>query len=123
MEYCSGGELFEKILKNPENVFGESEACDVMDKLFHAIAHCHANGIAHRDIKPENIMIGKDKEIKLIDFGLSAIGNDRLKHFHSIAGTAFYMAPEIIKGEYSYPADLWALGVLMYLLLSGYLPF
>lgn len=52
-------------------MFGEVEACAFMKKLLLAINHCHANGVVHRDIKPENIMIGSDKEIKLIDFGLS----------------------------------------------------
>lgn len=67
-------------------------------------------------------MIGKDGKIKLIDFGLSHI---KLKgeNANEIAGTPFYMAPEIIKGDYSYEVDIWSLGVLLYILVSGYLPF
>lgn len=93
-----------------------------MTKLFGAINHCHASGIVHRDIKPENIMIGKDKELKLIDFGLSKANKDKGK-LHTIAGTPFYMAPEVLDGGYNYKADIWSLGVLLYILLSGYLPF
>ncbi len=58
MEYCPGGELFDKIASKEDQVFNESEACTIMLKMFRAVNHCHANGIVHRDIKPENIMIG-----------------------------------------------------------------
>ncbi len=71
MEYCPGGELFEKIASQKDQMFGEGEASKIMKKLLRAINHCHASGVVHRDIKPENIMYGKDGEIKLIDFGLS----------------------------------------------------
>ena len=71
MEYCPGGELFDKIASLENQAFGEVEACNIMEKLLRAINHCHASKIVHRDIKPENIMIGKDNQIKLIDFGLS----------------------------------------------------
>jgi calcium-dependent protein kinase len=71
MEYCPGGELFEKIAQQKDQTFVESEAAKIMKKLLRAINHCHASGVVHRDIKPENIMYGKDGEIKLIDFGLS----------------------------------------------------
>ena len=73
MEYCPGGELFDVITKKAqsEGGFNESEAAHIMECLLKAIAHCHASKIAHRDIKPENVMIGKEGEIKLIDFGLS----------------------------------------------------
>lgn len=94
-----------------------------MDKLFHAIAHCHANGIVHRDIKPENIMIGKDGEVKLIDFGISAIQKTTITHLSTIAGTPYYMSPEMLSGNYNEKCDIWALGVVMYVVLSGHLPF
>lgn len=94
-----------------------------MEELFRAINHCHANGIVHRDIKPENIMIGKDGNIKLIDFGLSKRSKNKNQLLSTIAGTPYYMAPEVLDGEYNYHADIWSLGVLLYVLLSGYLPF
>jgi calcium-dependent protein kinase len=71
MEYCNGGELFDKITSKKTGVFSEIEARSLMKKLLMALNHCHMSGIAHRDIKPENIMIGVDDEIKLIDFGLA----------------------------------------------------
>jgi serine/threonine protein kinase len=98
-----------------------------MQKLLRAINHCHAWGVTHRDIKPENIMYGSDGEIKLIDFGLSRfleeerIGRNALK---TVAGTLAYMAPEIMTEKYDPKhCDIWSLGVLMYLMVSGYLPF
>lgn len=67
-------------------------------------------------------MIGKDGEIKLIDFGLS-FTKMKGEKVNEIAGTPFYMAPEIISGEYGFQVDIWSLGVLLYILVSGYLPF
>lgn len=94
-----------------------------MEKLFRAIIHCHANGIVHRDIKPENIMIGSEGELKIIDFGLSKTMKSNNASLRSIVGTPFYMAPEVLEGNYDNSCDIWSLGVLMYVLLSGYLPF
>jgi calcium-dependent protein kinase len=94
-----------------------------MKKLLRAITHCHSNGVVHRDIKPENIMIGGDGEIKLIDFGLSEKSVKKDASLHTIAGTPYYMAPEVLEGDYNFKCDIWSLGVLMYVLLSGYLPF
>ena len=126
-EYCSGGELFDKIASQENQVFNESEAAAIMKKLLRAINHCHANGITHRDIKPENIMYGADGEIKLIDFGLSrALEEEELgsKALRTVAGTLAYMAPEVMTEKYDPKhCDIWSLGVLMYLLVSGYLPF
>ena len=93
-----------------------------MEKLFRAVGHCHANGVVHRDIKPENIMVGNDKELKLIDFGLSKIHKSS-KNLETITGTPYYMAPEVLTESYDHKCDIWSLGVVMYVLLSGYLPF
>ncbi len=94
-----------------------------MERLLRAINHCHANGVVHRDIKPENIMIGADDQLKIIDFGLSKRSRDKNSLLSTIAGTPYYMAPEVLEGEYNYKCDIWSLGVLMYVLVSGYLPF
>ena len=91
-----------------------------MKKLLLACHHMHAQGIIHRDIKPSNIMVSKSGDLKLIDFGLSTYMQDGPK---SVAGTAYFMAPEITKGDYDAKADIWSLGVLMYMLLSGEWPF
>jgi len=92
-----------------------------MKSLFAAINHCHAQGIIHRDIKPENIMINDKNDVRLIDFGLSKAS--KKKSMHTVAGTPFYMAPEVLLENYNTKADIWSLGVLLYTLVSGYLPF
>ena len=94
-----------------------------MQCLLKAIAHCHASKIAHRDIKPENVMIGKEGEIKLIDFGLSRQRKKKGVPMETIVGTPYYIAPEVLEGDYGYECDIWSLGVMLYILLSGYLPF
>lgn len=92
-----------------------------MRELFSAINHCHSQNIIHRDIKPENIMISNSGTVRLIDFGLSKAS--KKKNLTTIAGTPYYMAPEVLSGNYKEKADIWSLGVLLYTLVSGYLPF
>ena len=92
-----------------------------MKSLFQALNHCHANNVIHRDIKPENIMVTKEGSVRLIDFGLSKVTTR--KNLQTVAGTPYYMAPEVLRGNYGEKADLWSLGVLLYVLVSGYLPF
>ena len=75
----------------------------------------------HRDIKPENIMITDQNSVRLIDFGLSKASSSA--KLRDIAGTPYYMAPEVLQGSYQAEADIWSLGVLLYTLVSGYLPF
>ena len=94
-----------------------------MKQLISAVFHCHTMGIVHRDIKPENIMITRGNDVKLIDFGLSKNAGISNGSMHTIAGTPYYMAPEVLKGSYNDKADMWSLGVLLYTLVSGYLPF
>ena len=83
----------------------------------------HTQGIVHRDIKPENIMLTPNGEIKLIDFGLSKRQKKAGEKLQTIAGTPYYMAPEVLNGNYDSKADIWSLGVLLYVFMSGYLPF
>jgi len=97
-------------------------AAGYMKKLFSALAHMHAQGVVHRDIKPENIMLTSKDELKLIDFGLSKRTNKGAA-MKTIAGTPYYMAPEVLDGEYHEKCDTWSLGVLLYVFMSGYLPF
>ena len=92
-----------------------------MRSLFQAINHCHANSIVHRDIKPDNIMITADNTVRLIDFGLSVASSKR--NLTEIAGTPYYMAPEVLQSTYGKQSDLWSLGVVLYTLVCGYLPF
>lgn len=91
-----------------------------MSQMLSAISHCHANGVIHRDIKPENIMLTKGDKIRLIDFGLSKIAAGVEKE---IAGTPYYMSPEMLGSKYNEKTDMWSMGVLLYVLVSGYLPF
>lgn len=123
MEYCSGGELLDKLLRIGQ--FDERQVAFQMDKALRAIKYLHERGIVHRDIKPQNFMYSSkthDAEIKLIDFGLS-------RHFEpnetlqSQVGTPYFTAPEVLTGSYDCSCDLWSLGVMLYLLLSGTLPF
>ena len=129
MEYWEGGELFERLTDEDSGQFTEQEAANIMKKLFHAISHCHSHGIIHRDLKPENIMYkSKDSkngtEIKIIDFGLSKVKSSNQSKMKTIWGTPYYVAPEVLAGSgYSEKCDIWSLGVIMYILLSGYLPF
>lgn len=128
MELCEGEELFSKLTKLDEP-FTEQEAAIIMRKLFHAISHCHANNIAHRDLKPENIMFKKKggidhNEIKIIDFGLSKQNKNKKVKMKTICGTPYYVAPEVLnENPYTSAWDVWSLGVIMYIMLSGFLPF
>ena len=123
-EYCSGGELLERISGKTE--FNESEAAEIVEKLLKALNHCHSKGIAHRDIKPENILYSsKDphSEIKLIDFGLAKKSDHYLKTYQTMVGTPYYIAPEVIDGNYTLSCDVWSLGVVLHIMLSGNMPF
>jgi calcium-dependent protein kinase len=122
MELCTGGNLLERIVHR--GTHSEFEAAEVMTKLCLAVSHLHELYICHRDIKPDNcIYVSADPnaEIKLIDFGLSSkfSNNDNVDKLCSLVGTPYYMAPEILRGSHSKECDIWSLGVLLYLLLSG----
>ena len=124
-EYCHEGELFNEIIKVGK--FDEGQAAFIINQILKAITYCHKMNIIHRDIKPENIMItNKEKngclQVKLIDFGTAKIfekGHQENKY----VGSSYYMAPEIIKRKYDEKCDLWSIGVIMYILLTGRPPF
>jgi calcium-dependent protein kinase len=120
MELCPGGELFEKLSSN--QTMNENLAAHAIERILRALIHCHRQGIVHRDIKPENIMYDKVGEVKLIDFGLAkqTTGNQKLT---TIAGTPYFIAPEVLNGSYSKECDIWSLGVLLYVLVTGTYPF
>ena len=138
MEYCNGGELFTKIQDRAEKdqAFTEKEAAVIFKQLMSAVSYCHSQGICHRDLKPENIIFAnknEDSPIKIIDFGLSKIfgelkplmkGNKFEKNIMSArVGTAYYMSPEVLQGNYDSKCDIWSCGVILYILLCGYPPF
>lgn len=92
----------------------------IINTCFEALHHCHSLGITHRDIKPENIMFGSDGEVRLVDFGLA---KDSLNKMKSYAGTPYFMAPEVLNGQYTHKCDIWSLACVLYMLISGRLPF
>ena len=122
-EYCKGGELFEII--SQKGSFTEKEACLIMKQLMSGICYSHQNGIVHRDLKPENIIMDDesvDLTIKIIDWGCAKTLNKKEK-LNSADGTSYYIAPEVLRGSYDEKCDIWACGVIFYILLCGYPPF
>ena len=124
MEFVKGKTLLKEITDHEVDEFTEKKAAVYMGKLFKAVNHCHVQGVVHRDIKPDNVMVvAKNNEVKLIDFGLAAVVN-RGKSLNDVCGTPHYMAPELFTGiGYNAQADMWSLGVILYQLVSGWLPF
>lgn len=128
LELCEGGELYDRIQQ--KKYYPEHEAKITCFNLLEACAYIHGKGIMHRDLKPENILLVSkvsNTDIKISDFGLARMSRDyprRLPRSHSICGSDFYLAPEVIRQEeYGREIDIWALGVITYVLLSGSLPF
>lgn len=128
MELCEGGELYDAIQQ--KQFYTEPEGKATLRNLMEAVAYIHSKGIMHRDLKPENILLvtkGIFTDVKISDFGLAKMSRDyprRLPRSHSICGSDFYLAPEVIKQEeYGREIDIWACGVITYVLLSGSLPF
>ncbi len=121
-EFCEAGELFDEIVKRQR--FDERDAAIIIKQLLSAIAYCHSKSVCHRDLKPENILIDNKEtlSIKLIDFGTSQ-KFDTEEKMELILGTAYYIAPEVLKGEYDEKCDVWSIGVILYILLSGEPPF
>jgi len=122
-EMCDGGELFYHITKT--KYLTESQAAKIMRQIFSAVAYLHSKRVCHRDLKPENFLLkyeNDDSSIKLIDFGLSRSLTDN-EFMTDPNGTPFYIAPEILEGEYTEAVDNWSLGVILYIMLSGSPPF
>ncbi|CDW82534.1 calcium-dependent protein [Stylonychia lemnae] len=126
MELFEGGTLYEKMIKlvDRKKTFSEFDACLIIEKLLRAIAFCHENNICHRDLKPENILINQNLELKIIDFGLSKQRNRNLRVFKTRVGSPSYIAPEVLQtDQYGFECDIWSIGVILYVLVSGYMPF
>uniref|UniRef100_A0A7N0V4Z5 non-specific serine/threonine protein kinase n=1 Tax=Kalanchoe fedtschenkoi TaxID=63787 RepID=A0A7N0V4Z5_KALFE len=124
MELVRGGELFSKIARGR---LREDVARVYFQQLISAVDFCHSRGVYHRDLKPENLLLDDDGNLKVTDFGLSAF-TEHLKQdglLHTTCGTPAYVAPEVIgkKGYDGAIADLWSCGVILYVLLAGFLPF
>ena len=123
MEYTDGEELFDVISKRVElsGNFSEYETAVIMKKLLQTVEFLHENHIMHKDIKPKKILVTSNGEIKLIDFGLSKWQS--WGTHYTTTGTPYYLAPEVLSGVNTSKSDIWSLGVLLYCLLSGTLPF
>jgi tRNA A-37 threonylcarbamoyl transferase component Bud32 len=128
-ELCTGGELFDRIIKKTETEEGrysERDAAKVMKRILEGIEYCHnVHNICHRDLKPENFLFltpNGDDDIKIIDFGLSRF-EEANTAMTTRVGTPYYIAPEVLGRHYDKACDLWSLGVITYILLSGYPPF
>ncbi|XP_033891899.3 maternal embryonic leucine zipper kinase isoform X1 [Acipenser ruthenus] len=124
LEYCPGGELFDYIIAKDR--LSEDEARIFFRQIVSAIAYVHSQGYAHRDLKPENLLIDEDHNLKLIDFGLCAKPKGGMDcKLMTCCGSPAYAAPELIQGKayIGSEADIWSMGVLLYALLCGYLPF
>ena len=123
MELCEGRDSYRQIVKKEKS--DEKKVVSLIAKVLLAIAHCHSRGVTHRDLKPENILFennSPDAEIKIIDFGLSRKYSKDVK-LHSVLGTPYYVAPEVLKGNYDQKCDIWSIGAMTYLLLCGKPPF
>ncbi|KAI5077550.1 hypothetical protein GOP47_0007374 [Adiantum capillus-veneris] len=125
LEYVAGGELFDKIARKGR--LKEERARRYFQQLIHAVDFCHSRGIYHRDLKPENLLLDSRGNLKISDFGLSALAEQRGEDglFHTTCGTPNYVAPEVIvhKGYDGARADVWSCGVILFVLMAGYLPF
>ncbi|KAK4344389.1 hypothetical protein RND71_037483 [Anisodus tanguticus] len=103
----------------------EDEARRYFQQLIDAIAHCHSKGVYHRDLKPENLLLDFQGNLKVSDFGLSALPLQGVELLHTTCGTPNYVAPEVLsnRGYDGASADVWSCGIILYVLMAGYFPF
>ncbi|XP_031475866.1 calcium-dependent protein kinase 28-like [Nymphaea colorata] len=125
MELCEGGELLDRILAKKDSRYTEKDAAIVVRQMLKVAAECHLHGVVHRDMKPENFLFKSKKEdspLKATDFGLSDFTKPG-KRFQDIVGSAYYVAPEVLKRRSGPESDVWSIGVITYILLCGRRPF
>ena len=131
LELVTGGELFDKIVSVGK--LTEDAALFYFRQLVEGVEYCHKMGVCHRDLKPENLLLDEHGNLKISDFGLSSLyvgdadseGASRTELLHTTCGTPNYVAPEVLadKGYDGKKADVWSIGVILYVLLAGFLPF
>ncbi|XP_010547427.1 PREDICTED: calcium-dependent protein kinase 28 [Tarenaya hassleriana] len=125
MELCEGGELLDRILAKKDSRYSEKDAAVIVRQMLKVAAECHLHGLVHRDMKPENFLFKSakgDSHLKATDFGLSDFIKPG-KRFHDIVGSAYYVAPEVLKRRSGPESDVWSIGVITYILLCGRRPF
>ncbi|KAK1312187.1 CBL-interacting serine/threonine-protein kinase 14 [Acorus calamus] len=125
VDLAKGGELFSRISKSGR--LTEDLARRYFQQLISAVGYCHSRGVFHRDLKPENLLLDESGDLKVTDFGLSAV-SDQIRTdglLHTLCGTPAYVAPEILtkKGYDGAKIDVWSCGVILFVLVAGYLPF
>merc|ERR1711990_149939 len=123
-DFITGGELFEDIVAS--EFYSEQVASKCVQQILEAVNFCHRHNIIHRDLKPENLLLASktDSSIKLADFGLAVETQNEKTDYFGFAGTPGYLSPEVIRKEkYGKAVDIWAIGVILYILLVGYPPF
>ncbi|CAK9181392.1 unnamed protein product [Ilex paraguariensis] len=123
LEFITGGELFDKIVHHGR--LSEAEARRYFQQLIDGVDYCHSKGVYHRDLKPENLLLDSQGNLKISDFGLSALPEQGVSLLRTTCGTPNYVAPEVLshKGYDGAVADVWSCGVILYVLMAGYLPF
>lgn len=129
-DLCEGGELFARLVDRAarggdgEPCFAEDEAARIVRQVLAAVSYLHSRGVVHRDLKLENILFAStaaDSPVKIIDFGFAR--KHFVAHMTSTVGTPYYIAPEVLQGKYDKACDLWSVGVIAFMLLSGTPPF
>ncbi|XP_064603278.1 calcium/calmodulin-dependent protein kinase type II delta chain-like isoform X12 [Liolophura sinensis] len=124
-DLVTGGELFEDIVAR--EFYSEADASHCMQQILESVNYCHQHGIVHRDLKPENLLLAskaKGAAVKLADFGLAIEVQGDQQAWFGFAGTPGYLSPEVLRRDpYGKPVDIWACGVILYILLVGYPPF
>ncbi|OWM65921.1 CBL-interacting serine/threonine-protein kinase 24 [Punica granatum] len=123
LEFVAGGELFDKIVH--QGRLSENESRKYFQQLIDAVSHCHGKGVYHRDLKPENLLLDVYGNLKVSDFGLSALPQQGVELLHTTCGTPNYVAPEVLsqRGYDGAAADIWSCGVILYVIMAGHLPF
>ncbi|XP_038060427.1 calcium/calmodulin-dependent protein kinase type II delta chain-like isoform X4 [Patiria miniata] len=124
-DLVTGGELFEDIVAR--EYYSEADASHCIQQILESVEHCHRNSVVHRDLKPENLLLAsklKGAAVKLADFGLAIELQGDQPAWFGFAGTPGYLSPEVLKKDpYGRAVDIWACGVILYILLVGYPPF
>ncbi|WJX48072.1 Mitogen-activated protein kinase cpk1 [Trifolium repens] len=123
MELCAGGELFDRIITKGH--YSERATANLCRQIVTVVHNCHTMGVMHRDLKPENFLfLGKDENspLKATDFGLSVFFKPG-DVFKDLVGSAYYVAPEVLRKSYGPETDIWSAGIILYILLSGVPPF
>ncbi|XP_020272426.1 CBL-interacting protein kinase 8 [Asparagus officinalis] len=123
LEFITGGELFDKIVKHGK--LSETDSRRYFQQLIDGVEYCHTKGVYHRDLKPENLLLDSQGNLKISDFGLSALPAQGVRLLRTTCGTPNYVAPEVLshKGYDGAIADIWSCGIILYVLMAGYLPF